>query len=251
MKALRAIVTAPADSHSFKLDNFDALEAALDTLATGACVFVDSVSPPEGPLAGGQAVIVSGHGFMTHDGTSVQCRFGSKVVSGVVGNDTAVGCVTPAGVDAGAVPVSVSLDGGKTWSAESDATYTYDKAGCPSPNCGGHGQCLAGKCLCSHPWTGPNCDQQQCSPADCSGHGTCINGKCQCNPGYSGSGCENSACPGSPPCSMQGKCTPNGCQCDAGWEVSVELSFYIRNGMFLFYFYKYLYLSLFTTGPRL
>ncbi|XP_071994259.1 N-acetylglucosamine-1-phosphodiester alpha-N-acetylglucosaminidase isoform X1 [Engystomops pustulosus] len=98
---------------------------------------------------------------------------------------------------------------------------------CDPPDCGSHGQCVAGECHCTGYWTGSSCDLLSCGPSNCSSHGTCTPSGCvcssgwmdhncssACNHGYYGDGC-TSVCH----CQNNGTCDHiNGtCECPAGF----------------------------------
>ena len=54
--------------------------------------------------------------------------------------------------------------------------------------CGPHGVCESGACVCEPGWRGPRCDVQNCDPR-CSEHGMCSNGTCLCTNGWNGKHC--------------------------------------------------------------
>ena len=62
--------------------------------------------------------------------------------------------------------------------------------------CGAHGVCESGACVCEAGWRGPRCDVQNCDPR-CSEHGMCSNGTCLCTNGWNGKHC-----------TLEGKLTP-------------------------------------------
>ncbi|XP_062332162.1 teneurin-3 isoform X4 [Osmerus eperlanus] len=99
---------------------------------------------------------------------------------------------------------------------------------CIDPQCGGHGVCVAGSCVCSAGRRGVACEQVDCVDPECSTHGSCHHGECHCNPGWAGSSCETlrSTCPEQ--CSNHGTFhTESGtCVCEADWtgvDCSVEV----------------------------
>jgi len=84
---------------------------------------ITSISPADGPLAGGNLVAIDGTGF---SGNQVTVDFGGVIANGfssAAGNTSYV--YVPAGVALGAVNVSVTTDGGST---PSSVQYTYDPA---------------------------------------------------------------------------------------------------------------------------
>ncbi|XP_077336664.1 N-acetylglucosamine-1-phosphodiester alpha-N-acetylglucosaminidase isoform X2 [Lithobates pipiens] len=62
---------------------------------------------------------------------------------------------------------------------------------CDPPDCGGHGQCVAGACHCTGYWTGSSCDVLLCGSSNCSGHGKCTQIGCKCDAGWTGSNCSD------------------------------------------------------------
>ncbi|XP_075710308.1 N-acetylglucosamine-1-phosphodiester alpha-N-acetylglucosaminidase isoform X2 [Rhinoderma darwinii] len=64
---------------------------------------------------------------------------------------------------------------------------------CNPPDCGLHGECVAGECHCTGYWTGSSCEVLNCGPSNCSSHGTCTPTGCVCDPGWMDNNC-NSAC---------------------------------------------------------
>ena len=117
-----------------------------------------------------------------------------------------------------------------------EASYTCGAADlCLFPEvvqCGEHGQCNSGTCLCLDGYTGTHCEihPDQCLfplPVDCGHHGTCAAGLCTCTDGYSGSRCQQRPDPCLYPvpldCGRHGVCGVEGsgvafCNCDDGYE---------------------------------
>ncbi|KAG5842512.1 hypothetical protein ANANG_G00178410 [Anguilla anguilla] len=105
---------------------------------------------------------------------------------------------------------AINLDGGGS------ATYVVDGslASYPSDHC--HEpmwRCPrnVSTVLCVH--------EPLCQPEDCGGHGACVDGSCVCQPGWRGPACDTLACQ-TPGCGDHGVCTQYGCVCDAGWTGS-------------------------------
>lgn len=48
--------------------------------------------------------------------------------------------------------------------------------------CGPHGSCESGRCVCDPGWQGDVCSVKTCDPR-CSAHGMCSNGTCLCTNG--------------------------------------------------------------------
>jgi uncharacterized protein YegL len=194
IKQITAIASTPSTEYVFELDNYDKLASIVAALIAKTCVAVLTVDPSHGPPAGGTVVLVGGYGFTKSAADAGgACRFGgtsTEVVAFV--NSSAVVCRSTPGTAGASVSVSFAADG--TSFCPSAALFEYDGGGggCPTPNCDGHGQCIANQCICDSGWTGPNCDQQGC-PHDCCGHGTCDtkSGTCTCNEGYTGPDCCN------------------------------------------------------------
>jgi hypothetical protein len=72
--------------------------------------------------------------------------------------------------------------------------HSSGKDSCKGVNCGSHGSCKNGKCICKDGWMGKHCDQSPdgpCKGVDCGIHGDCKDGKCICKDGWTGEHCEN------------------------------------------------------------
>ncbi|CAN0054030.1 unnamed protein product, partial [Heterosigma akashiwo] len=82
---------------------------------------VFAVSPSSSSTAGGTLVVVAGARFRQQ--TSLQCRFGSRVVNATYINATAVSCVSPQSEQTGNVPFGVSLNGADFELAPSGFTF--------------------------------------------------------------------------------------------------------------------------------
>ena len=96
---------------------------------------------------------------------------------------------------------------------------------CPKA-CSGHGVCGkhatpgAGRCFCSHGWTGVGCGKPSCGSADnqCSGNGECVDGSCKCKKGWKGAVCHSKSCPENCRKSEgKGTCVNGKCFCATGW----------------------------------
>jgi len=62
---------------------------------------------------------------------------------------------------------------------------------CDGIECGEHGSCNGGVCICSDGYTGEFCDVPgPCVGIDCGENGTCVDGICACDAGYEGDRCE-------------------------------------------------------------
>lgn len=63
---------------------------------------------------------------------------------------------------------------------------------CVDPQCGGHGVCVRGECVCSAGWAGVSCDDPlPACQEQCSGHGTYLpeSDTCACQPNWTGPDC--------------------------------------------------------------
>mgnify|MGYP005832735771 FL=1 len=62
---------------------------------------------------------------------------------------------------------------------------------CTGVDCGEHGACVDGACVCTDGYTGDFCDiAGPCVGIDCREHGTCVDGACVCDAGFEGDACE-------------------------------------------------------------
>ena len=71
---------------------------------------------------------------------------------------------------------------------------------CPDPECGGHGFCIDGSCVCKKGWKGSDCNRldeeaRQCLP-DCSGNGNfdLETQQCICQENWVGDDCSSRLC---------------------------------------------------------
>jgi|GEM_PF-1878507 len=84
---------------------------------------------------------------------------------------------------------------------------------CGDVDCGLHGTCEEGDCICDSGWTGTDCSINLCDDIDCE-HGECDAGECVCDDGWGGDLCDE--------CDLDcvhGACNDDGeCVCDNGWE---------------------------------
>ncbi|KAM3614525.1 uncharacterized protein V6R79_015768 [Siganus canaliculatus] len=67
---------------------------------------------------------------------------------------------------------------------------------CRPPDCGGHGDCVDGRCRCREGWQGAACDALVCQPPECGAHGVCTAGGCVCAVGWTGLKCSQECLPG-------------------------------------------------------
>lgn len=96
-------------------------------------------------------------------------------------------CISPSQSSTGPQQVTISLDGGTTWTTD-PVYYTYSP---PCPTCQNQGVCNLGTCQCTAEWTGPQCTIPNCaSLSNCNGNGNCSAGPtCNCFSGYTGTTC--------------------------------------------------------------
>ena len=105
--------------------------------------------------------------------------------------------------------------------------------------CGGHGDCIAGFCLCERGWSGDDCSREALTPLRCPngcwGVGECdvLRGKCVCPPGYSGIDCSRGLCPRD--CSGHGRCVagvPSSVGADDAQSNRLARRLYVRRGLY-------------------
>lgn len=125
--------TLPPRSQAGAVDVVVASAAGQATLPQGftyhdvAAMSISGINPPNGPLAGGTTVTITGHGFQ---GGATTVVFGSANGTGVtVASDSSLSVLTPAGAAAGAVSVTIHNNNG-TASLPSAFVYgTIDTTG--------------------------------------------------------------------------------------------------------------------------
>jgi hypothetical protein len=90
--------------------------------------------------------------------------------------------------------------------------------------CGAHGNCVDGSCVCeSAAYSGDRCQNfDQCYGVNCGAHGSCVDGRCECTDRYSGETCTvapkpccTSACSC---CSNCNGCPTYYCVCGDCWQ---------------------------------
>lgn len=90
-------------------------------------VQLDSVTPPSGPLAGGNQVTIAGHGFLSAQGGGTVTFGGVAATAYASWSDTQIVCTVPAGAALGAVDVVMTNN--DTDSATLVGGYTYAVTG--------------------------------------------------------------------------------------------------------------------------
>ncbi|KAI0212202.1 hypothetical protein LSAT2_002886 [Lamellibrachia satsuma] len=116
------------------------------------------VAPDQGPDVGNTTLHVFGRNFPNR--TTYRCRFGTTTVPARWINKENIVCTTPAH-SAGSVVLEISPSVGVAFTND-QATFNY-YALCPEDACGSlktprRGICSTGRCLCSTPWLGDNCE---------------------------------------------------------------------------------------------
>jgi len=95
---------------------------------------------------------------------------------------------------------------------------------CDGIDCGPHGSCEDGACVCRDGYIGAFCDVPgPCAGIDCGPHAACVEGLCECHAGYEGENCEvdiDECDPG--PCLNGGACAEGApgtyaCTCVGGY----------------------------------
>lgn len=62
---------------------------------------------------------------------------------------------------------------------------------CYGVECGNHGSCSRGNCVCEAHYCGESCEtHDSCCGIDCGQHGSCSRGSCECDAGYTGDRCQ-------------------------------------------------------------
>ena len=120
----------------------------------------------------------------------------------------------------------VTPAGAKMYQTDEAKTLLFERrAGpCTGVDCGEHGTCVDGACVCTDGYTGDFCDVPgPCTGVDCGEHGTCVDGACVCDAGFEGDTCEvdvNECDPN--PCLHGGACAEGApgtytCTCVGGY----------------------------------
>ncbi|XP_078472002.1 uncharacterized protein LOC144733868 [Lampetra planeri] len=127
------------------------------------------VIPSTGPDVGGTLVLITGRNLNASADGGYRCAFGDQVVEGTWLSSEQVRCVTPMHA-AGAASVNVAPGrGGQSSFTASTVLFTFYQQ-CPASACGRdldvpHGICSFGRCICSLPWYGDDCEFEYLPPA--------------------------------------------------------------------------------------
>ena len=86
----------------------------------------------------------------------------------------------------------------------SGPTCNIDACDSSAINCGIHGECDAGKCVCDDHYDGDSCQTNLCANTNCGVNGECVikniigkkSAQCNCGAGYSGHDCSKGPCTG-------------------------------------------------------
>ncbi|XP_051999903.1 N-acetylglucosamine-1-phosphodiester alpha-N-acetylglucosaminidase [Xyrauchen texanus] len=99
---------------------------------------------------------------------------------------------------------------------------------CQPEDCGGHGHCVDGQCVCQQGWRVPGCANLTCQPPECGDHGICTENGCACDAGWMGVNCSHECAEGfygvgcnqTCTCTNRGLCDPvhGHCICPAGFH---------------------------------
>ena len=111
------------------------------------------------------------------------------------------------------------------------------RSGAAQQECGGHGSCILGSCVCDAGWDGDGCTAQACDPMCNPLKGSCVvdqasgEPSCKCNvdannkPLWTGTSCDDlhcdhfagKICAGQGTCQIDASSGQHRCVCDAGW----------------------------------
>jgi len=91
------------------------------------------------------------------------------------------------------IDLYVTPAGAKMYQTDAAETLVFERQLdlCDGIDCGQHGLCEDGACVCTDGYLGEFCDVPgPCVGIDCGEHGTCVEGLCECDTGYEGDRCE-------------------------------------------------------------
>jgi formylglycine-generating enzyme required for sulfatase activity len=107
--------------------------------------------------------------------------------------------------------IYITPTGAKIYQTDAARVLVFERQPdpCEGMDCGEHGTCEDGVCVCRDGYIGEFCDiAGPCVGIDCGEHGTCVEGICECDAGYEGDSCEVDSNECDPnPCRNGGSCT--------------------------------------------
>ena len=123
------------------------------------------------------------------------------------------------------VELYITPAGGKMYQTDAVKALVFERQSdsCDGIECGAHGSCEDGVCVCTDGYIGEYCDVPgPCVGIDCGENGTCVEGVCECDAGYEGDHCQTNIDDCNPnPCLNGGTCTDGvnryTCQCIDGF----------------------------------
>ena len=123
------------------------------------------------------------------------------------------------------IDLYVTPTGGRMYQTDEARALVFERqAGpCDGIDCGEHGSCQHGVCICTDYYTGEFCDVPgPCVGIECGENETCVEGLCECVAGYEGDNCETNIDDCNPnPCLNGGTCTDGvnryTCACIGGY----------------------------------
>ncbi len=124
------------------------------------------------------------------------------------------------------IDLYITPTGTKMYQSETVKALVFERQPdpCDEIECGEHGSCKDGACVCTHGYTGEFCDEAGlCVGIECAENATCVEGICECDAGYEGDSCEvdiNECDPN--PCMNGGSCAEGvpgayECSCIGGY----------------------------------
>jgi len=91
------------------------------------------------------------------------------------------------------IDLYITPAGGKIYQTDEAKALVFERQpdSCNGIECGAHGSCEDGVCVCTGGYTGEFCDVPgPCVGIDCGEMGTCVEGFCECDAGYEGDSCD-------------------------------------------------------------
>ena len=110
------------------------------------------------------------------------------------------------------IELYITPTGAEMFQTDAAKTFVFERQSdpaCDGIECGAHGYCEGGVCVCTDGYIGEFCDVPgPCVGIDCGENGTCVDGSCECDAGYEGDHCETNIDDCNPnPCLNGGICT--------------------------------------------